>query len=90
MIGACVQLPERPADVDPGAVGQDEVDDRRVRRPQRRVVERLLGGLREIHLVAAVAQQHLQRAEDLRLVVAHQDARPVGHVVTPPHPAAGT
>src|SRR6185312_4360506 len=48
--------------------------DRRLRRFHRRQVERLLPGGRGHRLEARVAQDHPQRPQDLRLVVADEDA----------------
>ena len=77
MIGIAVHSRSCAADLDAVAVGQHEVDDRRVRRAHGRLVERLRGGRRRIDLEAGVAQDHAQRAQDLRLVVADEDA--LGH-----------
>ena len=68
-------LAQRARDVDAVAVGQHEVDDRGRRRAQRGRVQRLLGRRRLEHLEARVAQDDLQRPQDLRLVVDDQDAR---------------
>ena len=62
------------ADLDARAVGQHQVDDRRVRTADRGAVERLLGGRAGQHLVAGAAQHEAQRAQDLRVVVADEDA----------------
>ena len=67
-------LAQRLRDLDPVAVGQHEVDDRRRRRVQRGRVERLLDRRRLQDLEARVAQDDLQRPQDLRLVVDDQDA----------------
>ena len=67
-------LARRAADLDAVAVGQDEVEDRRVRALQRRDVQRLGGGLRRQRLEAGLAHHDLQRAHDLRLVVADEHA----------------
>ena len=69
MIGIALHSRSAPADLDPVAVGQHEVDDRRVGRLDRGAVERLLGGRRRDDLEARVAQHDPQRAQDLRLVV---------------------
>ena len=62
------------ADLDPGTVRQHQVDDRGVRTADRGAVERLLGGRAGQHLVAGAAQHEPQRAQDLRVVVADEDA----------------
>ena len=51
-------------------------------------VERLLGGLAGDHLEARVAQDHLQRPQDLRLVVADEHAPPALIAPAPPPRAA--
>ena len=65
--------------LDAVAVGQHEVDDRRRRRAQRRLIERLLGRRGLQHLEARVAQDDPQRAQDLRLVVDDEYAGTVVH-----------
>ena len=79
------------------AVRQHQVDDRRLRRAHRREVERLRGGFGGHRLEAGLAQHHLQRAHDLRLVVDHEHARRLGrgrrrlraHAAAPPAGATG-
>ena len=65
--------------LDAVAVGQHEVDDRRRRRLQRGLVERLLGRRGLQHLEARLAQDDAQRAQDLGLVVDDEYARTVVH-----------
>ena len=79
MIGACVHSRSRAADLDAVDVGQHEVDDRGVRRLQRGGVERLPRRRRRHDVEARVAQHDPQRPQDLRLVVADEDARGVAH-----------
>ena len=64
---------------DPVAVRQHEVDDRRVGRLDRHGVDRLGGGRGGHHVEAGVAEHHLHRAQDLRLVVADEHPPPVAH-----------
>ena len=74
MIGAFVHSRSVAGHLDPVAVGQQEVDDRGVRRMQRREVERLLRRGRGHRLEAGVAQHDAQRPQDLRLVVDDEHA----------------
>ena len=67
-------LAQAAGDLDPVAIGQDDVDDRHVRRVQRGGVERLLRRRRRDDLEAGIAQHDAQRPEDLSLVVADEDA----------------
>ena len=67
-------LAQRPGHLDAVAVGQHEVDDRGVRRMERREVERLLRRRRGHGLEPGVAQDDAQRPQDLRLVVDDEDA----------------
>ena len=75
MIGICRPLAQLPADLDAVAVGQHEVDDRRVAagapRRGRAPPSAVAAG---IDLEAGLAQDDPQRAQDLRLVVADEDA----------------
>src|SRR6185437_3830849 len=57
------------ADLHAAAVGQHQVEHHRVGRADRHRVERLGLGLGGVHVVAGVAEDHAQRAQDLRLVV---------------------
>ncbi len=72
-------LAQAARDLDAVAVGQHEVEDRRVRRAQRRRVQRLGRRRGGDHVEAVVAQGDPQRAQDLRLVVADEDARTLAH-----------
>ena len=74
MIGSSLQERSSRHDLDPGTVGQHQVDDRRVRPADRGAVERLLGRRAGEHLVAGAAQDEPQRPQDLRVVVADEDA----------------
>ena len=76
--------PQLSADVASRAVGQQEVEDHRVGRPERRRGQRLRGRRRRVDLVARAAQVRGERAQELRLVVDDEDAR----VTT--RPRAGT
>ena len=77
MIGRAGPLAQPPRHLDAVEVGQHEVDDGGVRRLQRGGVERLPARRRRHDGVARVAQHDPQRPQDLRLVVADEDAR--GH-----------
>ena len=66
MIGICAPLAQPPADLDAVAVGQHQVDDRGVGRAHGGAVERLLDRRGRRRLVAGLAQDDLQRAQDLR------------------------
>ena len=68
-----------PAHVHAGAVGQHQVEHDGVRRPGGRRRQRLLGGRRPRDLVPGAAQVGGERAQDLRLVVDHQDQAALGH-----------
>ena len=72
-------LAQAPGELDAAAVGEHEVDDRGVGRAHGGAIERLLhrGGLD--HLVAGLAQDDLQRAQDLALVIDDQHARQIAH-----------
>src|SRR5262249_58082174 len=58
------------------AVREDEVEDHGLGRAHRRRGERALGGVRRLDLVAGAAEARPERAEDLRLVVDDEHARP--------------
>ena len=64
-----------PADVTSRAVGQQQVEDHRVRRTQRRRGQRLLRRRGGVDLVARAAQVRIERPKELRLVVDDEDAR---------------
>jgi hypothetical protein len=78
MIGIA-PLADRPADFDPVPVRQHEVEDRRVGVLDRSGIERLLGGRRRNHVEIGIAEDDLQCAEDLQLVVADEHAPAGGH-----------
>src|SRR3954447_10803374 len=67
------------ADVYAAAVGQHEVEQHGIRGAVGEGVERLFLGAGGVDLVTRVAENHTQAADDLRLAVDDQDARPVGH-----------
>ena len=67
-------LADRAADVDAVPVRQDQVEDGGVGRLERRRVQGVPRALRGDHLEAGVTQDHPQRPQDLRLVVADEDA----------------
>ena len=69
-------LAQPAAELDPVEVGEHEVDDRGIGVRDRGDVERLLAGAGRQRLVAGVAEDHPQRAQDLLLVVADEDAGP--------------
>jgi hypothetical protein len=72
-------LAQAAGELDAAAVGEHEVDDGGVRRAHGGAVERLLhrGGLD--HVVAGLAQDDLQRAQDLALVVDHEHPGEIAH-----------
>ena len=70
---------ELAAHVGARAVGQDQVEDHRVGRAHRRLRERGLRRLGGLDLVPRRPQAGAQRAQDLRLVVDDEDARPRAH-----------
>jgi hypothetical protein len=72
-------LAHAAADVGAVAVGQSELDDDGVGHVPRRVVERIGGGARHVHVETSVAQHPPQRQRAERLVIAHEDARPMAH-----------
>src|SRR6185295_7723510 len=55
-------------------VGEQQVEDDRVGWAKRRRRERIGGGRRGVDLVPSAAQVRRQRAQELRLVVDHEDA----------------
>ena len=71
------------ADVGAAPVGQEQVEDHRLGRAHRRLRERVPRGRRGVDGVAGVAQLHLERAQDLPLVVDDEHAR-AAHA-GPPH-----
>ena len=80
-------LAQPAAELDPVDVRQDEVDDSGAGVRNRGDVERLLAGAGGERLVSGIAQDHPERAEDLRLVVADRTwGRPRG-ALAPPGPA---
>ena len=83
-------LAQPAQDVDPVTVRQHEVDDRRVGRAHRGGVERLLDGLRRDRLEAGLAQHDLQRAQDLRLVVADEDPPALRHAAASSGPLSAS
>ena len=74
--------PQLAADVDPAPVGEDEVEDDRLGRANGGGRQRRLGGRGRVDLVAGAAEGRLERAQDLRLVVDDEDARPARHAAT--------
>ena len=79
MIGRLLQLAHLGADVDAAAVGQHEVEHHRVGRAHRRRRRAPPASVSAAStVVAGVAQDHLQAADDLRLVVDDEDALRLG------------
>ena len=81
---------QTPADLDAGDIGQHQVDDRGMRAADRRQVERLFAGLAGQHLVAGFAQHQPQRAKDLAIVVADEDALAAHEGSAAPASASGS
>src|SRR6476646_10304371 len=79
-------LADPPRHLDAVEIGQHQVDDRRLRRAHGDKVERLLAGRRRHRLEAGVAEDHAQGADDLRLVVAAEDAARLAHPLASPSP----
>ena len=71
------------ADVHSALVGEDEVEDDRVRWMRGRPRERVLARGRRLDVVAGTAQGGLERAQDLGLVVDDEDPRRVRHASAP-------
>ena len=76
MIGALLQLRSSRATSVPLPSGQHEVEHDGLGRSHRRRRERRLGRLGGVDLVAGAAEARPQRAQDLRLVVDDEHARP--------------
>ena len=67
-------------DVEPGAIGHQEVDHQQIERAFARGSGlRVAGVRRRHHLVAVVAQRAPERLEDLLFVVGEEDAANHGH-----------
>ena len=66
-----------PADLCAASIRKHQVENDRVRRPHRRGGERGLGSRGRVDLVAGAAEVRLQGAQDLRLVVHDEHARPL-------------
>jgi hypothetical protein len=67
------------AAADVGAVWESELDDEGVWRAERGPLERIGGAARHVHVEAWLAQHSPQRQRAQRLVIAHEDPRPLAH-----------